>query len=103
MADFYCPLDEFEFEYKGRWVSCIPAGGAIASVSGQARPSKPIWDGLELMVALQKLFPAVAIIVVSGKGPELLAAAMDKGALAAFSKPVDPQELLEAIAQATTE
>ena len=44
MADFYCPLDEFEFEYKGRWVSCIPAGGAIASVGGQARPSKPIWD-----------------------------------------------------------
>ena len=42
MADFYCPLDEFEFEYKGRWVSCIPAGGAIASVGGQARPSKPI-------------------------------------------------------------
>ena len=44
MADFYCPLDEFEFEYKGRWVSCIPAGGAIASVGGQARPGKPIWD-----------------------------------------------------------
>ncbi len=44
MADFYCPLDEFEFEYKGRWVSCIPAGGAIASVCVQARPSKPIWD-----------------------------------------------------------
>ncbi len=45
MADFYCPLDEFEFEYKGRWVSCIPAGGAIASVGGgQARPSRPIWD-----------------------------------------------------------
>ncbi len=46
MADFYCPLDEFEFEYKGRWVSCFPAGGAIASVpvGGQARPSKPIWD-----------------------------------------------------------
>ncbi len=44
MADFYCPLDEFEFEYKGRWVSCVPAGGAIALVGGQARPSKPIWD-----------------------------------------------------------
>jgi len=61
----------------------------------------PHMDGLELMVALQKLFPAVAIIVVSGKGPELLAAAMDKGALVAFSKPVDPQELLDAIAQAS--
>ncbi len=60
----------------------------------------PHMDGLELMVALQKLFPAVAIIVVSGKGPELLAAAMDKGALMAFSKPVEPKELLDAIAQA---
>ncbi len=46
MAEFYCPLDEFEFEYKGRWVSCFPAGGAIASVlvGGQARARKPIWD-----------------------------------------------------------
>ncbi len=63
----------------------------------------PHMDGLELMEALQALFPAVAIIVVSGKGPELLAAAMAKGALVAFSKPVDPQELLEAIAQAARE
>ncbi len=60
----------------------------------------PHMDGLELMEALQALFPAVAIIVVSGKGPELLAAAMDKGALVAFSKPVDPDELVRAIAQA---
>ncbi len=63
----------------------------------------PHMDGLELMESLQALFPAVAIIVVSGKGPELLAAAMAKGALVAFSKPVDPQELLEAIAQAAPE
>ncbi len=57
-------------------------------------------DGLELIVALQALFPDVAIIVVSGRGPELLAAAKDKGALVAFSKPVNPQELLDAIAHA---
>ncbi len=57
-------------------------------------------DGLELIVALQALFPDVAIIAVSGRGPDLLAAAKDKGALVAFSKPVDPQELLEAIADA---
>ncbi len=63
----------------------------------------PHMAGLELMETLQALFPAVAIIVVSGKGPELLAAAMAKGALVAFSKPVDPQELLEAIAQAARE
>ena len=57
-------------------------------------------DGVAAIEALQPLFPDVAIIAVSGKGPELLAAAKDKGALAAFSKPVDPQELLDAIAQA---
>ena len=44
MVEFYCPLDEFEFEYRGRWVSCIPAGGAISSVGSQIHPSKPIWD-----------------------------------------------------------
>ncbi len=60
----------------------------------------PHVDGLELIVALQALFPDVAIIAVSGMGPELLAAAKDKGALVAFSKPVNPQELLEAIAHA---
>ncbi len=42
MAEFYCPLDEFEFEYKGRWVSCVPAGGAIAV--DPAADGKPIWD-----------------------------------------------------------
>ena len=57
-------------------------------------------DGLAVIEALQPLFPDVAIIAVSGKGPELLAAAKDKGALVALSKPVDPQELLEAIAHA---
>ncbi len=57
-------------------------------------------DGLVLITTLQELFPDVAIIAVSGKGPELLAAAKDKGALVALSKPVDPQELLEAIAHA---
>ncbi len=57
----------------------------------------PHVDGLELIVALQALFPDVAIIVVSGKGPELLAAAKDKGVLVAFSKPVDPDELIEAL------
>ncbi len=57
-------------------------------------------DGMELIVALQALYPGVAIIVVSGKGPELLAAAKEKGALVTFSKPVDPSKLLEAIANA---
>ncbi len=41
MAEFYCPMDEFEFEYKGRWVSCVPAGGAFAV---DPADGKPIWD-----------------------------------------------------------
>ena len=47
MAEFYCPLDEFEFEYKGRWVSCVPAGGAFAvdpAGDREPRDGKPIWD-----------------------------------------------------------
>ena len=61
----------------------------------------PFSSGLELITALRSVSPEVAIIAVSGKGPELLAAAMNLGVLAALSKPVDPQEFLEAVAQAT--
>ena len=60
----------------------------------------PNVDGLEFIVALKTLFPDAPIIAVSGKGPELLATAEKKGALVALSKPVDPQELLEAISRA---
>ncbi len=60
----------------------------------------PDGGGLELIEALGALLPGVAIIAVSGMRPEVLAEARSKGAAAAFSKPVDPQELLEAIAQA---
>ena len=60
----------------------------------------PHVDGLELIVTLQSLFPDAKIIAVSGKGPALLATAVRKGALVALSKPVDPHELLRAIAQA---
>ena len=38
------------------------------------------------------------ILAVSGKGPELLAEAESTGALVALSKPVDPDELVRAIA-----
>ena len=60
----------------------------------------PNVDGLELIVTLQALFPDAKIIAVSGKGPALLAAAKEKGVRVALSKPVDPHELLRAIAQA---
>ena len=60
----------------------------------------PDGGGLELIEALKSLLPETAIIAVSGMKPEGLAEARSKGATAALSKPVDPQELIEAIAQA---
>ncbi len=60
----------------------------------------PNVDGLEFIVALRTLFSDAPVIAVSGKGPELLAAAENKGACLALSKPVDPHELIEAIAKA---
>lgn len=57
----------------------------------------PNVDGIEFIVALKTLFPNAPVIAVSGQGPELLAAAENKGASVALGKPVDPQELLEAI------
>ena len=46
VRDSYRPLDEFEFEHKGR-VRCIPAGGAIVedeADDGSARTTEPLWD-----------------------------------------------------------
>ena len=60
----------------------------------------PDGDGLELIEALRALLPAAPIIAISGKGPELLAKAKNKGVLAALSKPVDPFDLYEALARA---
>ena len=60
----------------------------------------PDGDGLEFIKALIAMVPETVIIAVSGKGPELLAEAESHGVLAAFSKPIDPQKLVDAIAQA---
>ncbi len=60
----------------------------------------PHVDGLELIESVRALFSRAVIIAVSGKGPELLAEAKSRGAFAALSKPVDPQELRKAIEEA---
>ena len=60
----------------------------------------PDGGGLEFIEALRALLPEAPIIVVSGMRPEVLTEAESKGAFAAFSKPVDPDELVGAIAQA---
>lgn len=62
----------------------------------------PGTDGLELIDGLVGLYPEAAIIVISGKGPNLMAQAEAMDILAAFSKPVDPGELLEAVARAAS-
>ena len=58
-------------------------------------------DGLEFIEALQALYPEVKIIVVSGKDQDSLDKARLKGAFVAFRKPVDPDELAQAVAKAT--
>ena len=58
-------------------------------------------DGLEFIDALQALYPEVRIIVVSGKDQDALDNARLKGAFVAFSEPVDPDELAQAVARAT--
>ncbi len=60
----------------------------------------PDGDGLELIEALGASFPEAKIIAVSGMGAEPLAAARSKGAIAVFSKPVDPEKFLGAIEKA---
>ena len=63
----------------------------------------PHLDGLEFIGAARAFFPEAVIIAVSGMGPEILAAATRRGAVAALSKPIDPQELRKAIAEAASD
>ena len=60
----------------------------------------PNGDGVEFIGTLRAAFPEALVIAVSGKGQVLLDAATSKGAFLTLSKPVDPQELIEAIAEA---
>lgn len=62
----------------------------------------PNVDGFELIDALLSMFPEAAIIAVSGKGQTLLDEAVKMGALIALNKPVDPDELLEAVENAVS-
>ena len=60
----------------------------------------PKVTGLELIEGLLGLYPGAAIIAVTGKGPKLLSEAMDLGVSAGLTKPIDPEKLLEAVANA---
>ncbi len=63
----------------------------------------PHVDGLEFIGAVRALFPRAVIIAVSGKGQLLLDEAERMGAFATFSKPIDPQGLRKAIAEAASD
>ncbi len=63
----------------------------------------PKVTGLDLFAALRGWFPGVPIIVTSGVGLHQLAEAKREGAFEAFSKPVDPHEVLKAITMAAPE
>jgi CheY-like chemotaxis protein len=60
----------------------------------------PDGDGLELIESVTALGLDARIVVVSGKGPNKLAAAKARGAHVALAKPVDPAELLKAVEKA---
>ena len=60
----------------------------------------PKVHGLELITVLRDLHPRPAIIAISGTGPDQLDMAQAVGADVTLAKPVDPHELLGAVAMA---
>jgi len=58
-------------------------------------------DGVELIMALRKLNPDLAIIAVSGKGRTGLGFAELAGAQKIMAKPVDRDELIRAVREMT--
>ncbi len=60
----------------------------------------PKIHGLELIMKLRTLYPEAGIIAVSATGPAQLDMAEAVGATVTLSKPVDPDELVEAVAKA---
>ena len=60
----------------------------------------PSGDGVEFIGRLRAAYPEALVIAVSGKGQHLLDAAKSNGAFLTLSKPVDAQELIEAVAGA---
>ena len=60
----------------------------------------PHVDGLEFIGAVRSLFPEALIIAISGRAGQL-DEALSAGAVAALSKPIHPQKLLKAVAEAS--
>lgn len=62
----------------------------------------PNVDGLELIAEIKSLFPDVSIIAVSGAGSDGLETAELLGAFRTLAKPVEPDDLVAAVAEAAT-
>ena len=84
-------------------------GSEAASVYGATEIEVVITDlqmpgvhGLELITVLRELSSRPAIIAISGTGSAQLDMAQAVGADATLSKPVDPDELLNAVTKAVT-
>ena len=59
----------------------------------------PETHGLELIMTLRSQAPTVAVIAVSGTGPEQLAMAEAVGATMSFRKPLEPEVILDAVSR----
>lgn len=60
----------------------------------------PRGDGMELIEGLQGLIPPVPIVAMSGRQPHLLAFAQSAGAHSVLAKPINAQDLIDAIEDA---
>ena len=88
---------EVYFASDGEQALEIYVGSAIDVVVTDLH--MPGIHGLELIMTLRARDPEAKIIAVSATGPAQLAMAEELGADVVLSKPVDPHDLLEAVAK----
>jgi two-component system response regulator GlrR len=61
-------------------------------------------DGMMLLSAIHKLFPALPVVVLTGVGsPQIRAECLRRGAAAYLEKPFDSEQLLSGVKQALSE
>jgi CheY-like chemotaxis protein len=60
----------------------------------------PKMHGVALITHLRKLYPASTLIAISARGQAFLDKALKAGAVAAFQKPLNREELLTAVSRA---
>jgi len=66
----------------------------------------PDKDGIETIIELKKLYPAIKIVAISGwtstRGSDYLQVAREIGAAVTLQKPFDPQELCRVVRKLTS-